>query len=258
MTNKTNMIRNARNGLASLLVGATALTSNLNAQESLNLEKAPSYNNGYVETGIHSMYLGTYAFSMSKNEVETLAAGVNLGKGLEASVFANYDKSSGLNELDFTLSGNFSLGKHLELQPSAMYFTFPSVNGAEEAATLALGVQIKNLPKYLPNVKLFATQAFGEQSEHGQLFQVILSKDFTIPHTDNKLSLNLTSRSTYNNHYFVKGSGFTAVSGEASLNYDFGKGVSASLGARAHKAFDSIGGTFKDDHVFELSLKKKF
>jgi hypothetical protein len=201
--------------------------------------------NPTLSLGYHSKYLGTYGFTMSENTSLTEELGFDIGK-LHYSFWNNHDVKKGWTESDHMFSTSLDT-KYFIVKPDAIAFTSP-VGVFHDAVTLGVGVHSKGLPL---DISLYGVQAIGEGTYRGQLLQFRAGKTFSLDFISKRLSLSLETRATFNNRYFVNAGG-------ASLNYDFGKGYSASAGTRFQKAFNSLGGTFKDNSVFEFGLTKKF
>ncbi|MEK6927254.1 MAG: hypothetical protein AABX11_02375 [Nanoarchaeota archaeon] len=243
------------------IIVASALSSQANAQSTNSPaqtswikdqlgELAPK--NVTLNSGFHSKYLGTYGFTLSDGPVITSDLSFSVGR-LNYDFWNNYDLNKGWTEADHTFSTAIET-KYLTLKPDAIVFSSPT-KAFPTSVTLGLGLHSKGLPL---DLSLYGAHAIGEGTYDGQLFQFRAAKNIPLTPISTRLSLSLETRATYNNSYFVDGRGFTTVAGGASLNYNLGKGFSASAGTRFQKAFKSLGGTFKDNSVFEFGLTKKF
>ncbi len=221
----------------------------------------------YADLGAHSKYLGTFGFSITKDPVVTADLGFNIyipflqGVNdrtskleigpLAYNLWGNYDPNNGLSELDNNLSMEFKT-KNFIVRPEFYQFNFPS-SGAPSACSLNLGVSTRNLPV---NVGLYGVQAFGKVSQ-GRLFQLILTKQIKVPKLSEKLTIGLEGRVTHNNHYFIQGSGFSTAWAGVNATYNFGKGISATLGVRGQKVINSLD-AFQDDYAIDFNLHKNF
>ncbi len=216
-------------------------------------QKQPLIKDVYIETGWHSEYLGSYGFSITPTPVIQSSLGFSVDR-VNFSLWSNYDPKQGLTELDPGISATWET-KYLKITPQFNVFTFPSVSKTIDDS-LGLTLQTKHLPL---DVSLFGVQAFGEGSHAGRLFQLSLGKTLPLTFVSKRLTLGVATTITYNDHYFVRGNGFSVVSTGVNANYDLGKGYSVSSGVRAQMSLqDRFGKVFKDDSVFEFSFSKKF
>jgi len=246
----------AKQTLTSLIsAGALVLAQNTFSQEIAKNSKEISSlapKNAFVRASWHSRYMGTFGFTLSDGPVTQNDLGFDIGK-VSYNLWTNYDfdkgNGKGLNEIDNSLVATFQT-KHLTIQPDFYWYTFPGVD-FPDAFTFGLAVSTRNLPL---DLKLYGTKSYG--SSEGSLAQLSIGKSFQL---NKRVSFNLNSALTYNNSYFVHGSGFTVVSAGANVNINLGKGYSLNTGIRSQKALESLGGTFKDHAaIFDFSLKKSF
>ena len=91
MKNITNKIAT---GIASALVGLSALVSTADAQSTntaaITKPKENLIHNIYADAGYYSMYLGTFGFSNSKGFVNQSDIGFNVGP-IGYNIWENYD-----------------------------------------------------------------------------------------------------------------------------------------------------------------------
>jgi hypothetical protein len=252
MKTKTNKLgKGLAAGLAiALSVNAgDGLDTKTSEAELIKVEENETSISGYVSTGVHSKYLGIYGFSISENPVIQSEAGVNIGS-LSLGTWTNYDPNRGFNEFDFFAIKSLET-KLFNFSTDLWAFTSPNEEFGS-CYTIGVSVGTKNLPI---NLDIHAIQAFGDDSHWGQLLQLRATKQIKV---NDRLSLGLESRLTYNNGYFVNGNGLSVFSGALNANYDLGKGYYLTAYGRAQKSIDTIGGTFKDDSAVGISLGKKF
>jgi hypothetical protein len=206
-----------------------------------------------MSLGYHSLYMGTYGFTMSDNEVMSANLGFEIGK-MSYIFMNNYDPVKGWNESAHMVATSIDT-KHFSINPDAIVFTSPA-GEFRPAITIGLGIHTKNLPL---DLSIYGTHAIGNETYGGQLYQLRAGKTIPLKFVSEKLSLGIESRLTYNNRYFVNDSGLSTVALGANLNYNLGKGYSLDTGIRAQKALNSMGDVFKDHRaVFDFSFTKKF
>jgi hypothetical protein len=249
---KNTIQTKARNALAATLVSLTALVGQTKADETNEVYQAkkPLIHDVFANTGWHSKYLGIYGFSITETPVIQSDVGFSVGK-VNYDFWSNFDiKRNKITEVDNTLTTSFNIDKYT-ITPDAVHFNSPSGDFGD-ALELGLRVSRNDLPV---NLSLFGANVFGKGIKAGQAFNLRAGKSFKLTE---RLTANIQTDLWYNNEYWCKGSGFSHVAVNGSLDYNLGNGVNLNAYAKAQKVIDNHGGTFKDDSAFGVSLTKKF
>lgn len=245
-------INNIRKALETTVL-ASALVAGGNAVAQEAKEAKPLVHDAYVHTGWHSKYLGSYGFSITETPVVQSDVGFSVGR-FNYDMWSNYNtRRQKVDEIDHTLSTSFSLSDHLNLGASVVYFNSPTSDWGD-AIEVGLRLSTKNLPV---DVSLFGANIFGKGITPGQALDLKVAKAFPI--TD-RLSVGLEGNVWFNNGYWVapNESGFSHANAKASLNVDLGKGFSTSVYGKVQKGLESLGGVFKDNSSYGITVTKSF
>ncbi|MEI6849696.1 MAG: hypothetical protein WCK29_01530 [archaeon] len=243
-----------------IVIGATGLASlvapmQTNAQTLEVADQKPLINSPYISSTIKSEYGGSRGFTSSTGGAWQNDFGFNIGK-VTFDCWSNFDvQKNKLNEIDYGLSYGFNF-KGNNISISATDFTSPT---SDFKNCVEIGVNVsRNLTsgKYPLSVNAYAGELFGVKEYEGQFFSLGLNQ--SVPIVKN-VKLDLSTMVAYDNHYFgVQGSGFSHAQVGAGLDVKLMKDIHVKPFVSVQKAVESLGGTFKDNLVYGLTVSKSW